>query len=167
MITCPYCQHKTFEGALFCEECGLSLIGTNTQKLDIESGALDRQSGWGTVTLAEGQDVLLKIGDETQPVEIVADVDFILGRGGGSEESAPPDLDLSTYGALDMGVSRAHAAMRRGDGVLAVVDLDSTNGTFLNGHRLAAHQPHLVRDGDEIRIGALPIHVYFRIDQAP
>jgi pSer/pThr/pTyr-binding forkhead associated (FHA) protein len=152
------------EGALFCAECGLSLIDTPTQQLDIQSGSLDRQTGWGTVTLDEDQDVLLRIGDVAQPIEIRADVDFILGRGDTSGKHAPPDLDLSAYGALEKGVSRVHAALRRGEGVLAVIDLDSTNGTFLNGHRLAAHQPHLVRDGDEIRVGKLPMHVYFTSD---
>jgi len=40
-----------------------------------------------------------------------------------------------------------------------VVDLDSTNGTFLNGMRIMPHQPRILRDGDEIRLGLLKIIV--------
>lgn len=164
MITCPYCKHQMNEGALFCAKCGLSFLDTTTHKLDIESGALDAQSGWGTVTLAEGQRILLKIGDVAESVDIPPDADFILGRGDSTGDFPPPDFDLSAYGGLEMGVSRVHIALRRGDGVLAVVDMGSTNGTFLNGHRLAPHQPHLVRDGDEIRIGKLPVQVFFKAE---
>ena len=42
MIKCPYCEHEMLEGALFCEECGLSLWGdlgeeASTRKLEEES----------------------------------------------------------------------------------------------------------------------------------
>jgi DNA-binding response OmpR family regulator len=49
-------------------------------------------------------------------------------------------------------VSRHHAELRRqGDGYL-LADLDSTNGTHLNGHRLPRTLP--LRDGDVIEIGS-------------
>lgn len=49
--------------------------------------------------------------------------------------------------------SRHHAELRLAGGNLAVVDLGSTNGTFLNGERIQADQPMLVQGGDEIRFG--------------
>jgi pSer/pThr/pTyr-binding forkhead associated (FHA) protein len=104
---------------------------------------------------------MIQVGDATQPVDIQNNVDFTLGRGDPSDSNVAPHFDFASYGALEKGVSRVHAALRRGEGVLAVVDLESTNGTFLNGHRLAANQPHLVRDGDEIRLGELAFYVYF------
>ena len=68
MLTCPYCQHGMAEGAIFCERCGLNLIETRTEKLDIESGMLGPLSGWGAVTLASDQNVVLKISDATEPI---------------------------------------------------------------------------------------------------
>lgn len=165
MITCPYCEHQMPEGALICEECGLSLlVDPETTRLEISSDKLGAQPGWGTVTLSDDQDILVQIGELAQPLDIQPDEDFTMGRGDGSDSDTDVkvNLDLSKFGALEKGVSRVHAALRRGEGVLAVVDLESTNGTFLNGHRLAAHQPHLVRDGDEIRLGKLAMQVYFR-----
>ncbi len=48
-------------------------------------------------------------------------------------------------------VSGTHARLQRNvAGQWEVVDLDSSNGTFLNGQRLAAHQPAVFRIGDVI-----------------
>ena len=49
--------------------------------------------------------------------------------------------------------SRQHAELRLAGGNVAVVDLGSTNGTFVNNNRLQAHQPFLLQSGDEIRFG--------------
>lgn len=56
----------------------------------------------------------------------------------------------------DLLVSRRHAVIERKEGGgLIVRDLDSTNGTFLNGALLLG--PSRLRDGDDIRIG--PAHL--------
>jgi putative peptidoglycan lipid II flippase len=52
---------------------------------------------------------------------------------------------------MDPVVSREHAVIVRTIDGDYVDDLDSRNGTFVNGRRIAAH---LLRHGDEIRIGA-------------
>ena len=66
--------------------------------------------------------------------------DLVIGRSGA-------DLDVD-----DRGVSRRHARISRGtDGAWTLVDLGSTNGTFLNGARVRAAR---LEDGDEIRVGA-------------
>lgn len=49
--------------------------------------------------------------------------------------------------------SRNHAELRRAGRNVAVVDLGSTNGTFVNNHRIQANQPLLLQSGDEIRFG--------------
>ena len=55
----------------------------------------------------------------------------------------------------DDGVSRRHAKIERApNGAVRVVDLESTNGTFFNGNRIAEH---VLRDGDKIQIGSTTI----------
>ncbi len=49
-------------------------------------------------------------------------------------------------------VSARHAAIRHTLGKYFVRDLGSTNGTFLNGHRLESEQE--LHSGDELRFGA-------------
>ena len=43
-----------------------------------------------------------------------------------------------------------------------ILDRGSANGTYLNGERLTPNEPHVLRDGDEIRLGKLVAHIYFR-----
>ena len=50
------------------------------------------------------------------------------------------------------GVSSAHARILVTDGDITLIDLESTNGTFVNGERIRG--PALVQPGDEVYICA-------------
>lgn len=50
----------------------------------------------------------------------------------------------------DVTVSRHHAAFEVTDGLLVVRDLGSTNGTYVNGHRVEEAQ---LNPGDEVIVG--------------
>ncbi len=52
----------------------------------------------------------------------------------------------------DNGTSRLHAEIRPVNGLWILVDLDSANGTFLNGQRIASPTP--LQDGDQIKVGS-------------
>ena len=76
--------------------------------------------------------------------------------------AAPADLDRdqTSVGSAsdnhvvlaDSSVSRHHAQFARSGGAYRVVDLASTNGTFVNGRRINGSTS--VRPGDEIRFGS-------------
>ena len=51
----------------------------------------------------------------------------------------------------DDNASRRHAEVRPANGTWILVDLDSANGTFLNGRRVVT--PTVLENGDQIRIG--------------
>jgi hypothetical protein len=57
----------------------------------------------------------------------------------------------------DPEVSRRHAVLRHSDGSVIVEDLDSTNGTFVNGERIRS--PIAVGPGDQIRIGRTTLEI--------
>ncbi len=73
-------------------------------------------------------------------------------------------IDLSRYNAIDHGVSRVHMTLLRKDNQFYVEDANSVNGTFLNGEPLAPHEPHLIKNADEIRLGQLRMYAYFLTD---
>lgn len=75
----------------------------------------------------------------------------VIGRGRNA------DLILS-----EATISRAHAMIGFKGKQLFVQDLDSTNGTLVNGTR--EHQAEL-QDGDEVRMGRLVLRIWSR-DQA-
>ena len=68
-----------------------------------------------------------------------------------------PELDVIPFGggAPDLGVSRHHARLERRDGGFAVIDVGSTNGTYINGRVAPYNQPVSIKDGDTLSFGAL------------
>ena len=59
-------------------------------------------------------------------------------------------------------VSRDHAELHRTDAALELIDLGSTNGTFLNDEQLPANQPRALSVGDELRFGDLSFFISAR-----
>src|SRR5260370_25254846 len=59
----------------------------------------------------------------------------------------------TVYVINDRIVSGHHAAIRPQGQAYVLIDLGSTNGTFVNGHRLTPQQPYLLSLNDLIRIG--------------
>jgi hypothetical protein len=70
--------------------------------------------------------------------------------------------------AGDRAVSRQHCCFQLNPrtGVLTVRDLDSSNGTYLNGRRLGG-EPALVRPGDQVRVGATVLTYVVEAGAAP
>jgi len=52
-------------------------------------------------------------------------------------------------------ISRMHARVDQREDGFYLTDLRSTNGTFLNGSRLAANRPYLLKEGDEVILADL------------
>jgi len=80
-------------------------------------------------------------------VSLSGETGIIIGRGGEAE------IRISDPSRR---ISRKHAALRFEDGRLMIFDLDSTNGTFLNGRRVEGAP---ISEGDVIRIGDIKIEV--------
>ena len=68
-----------------------------------------------------------------------------------------PDLDLTPFDALGAGVSRRHAALVQYHERLHILDLDSANGTYLNGRRVPPHVPMRLKHDDVVRLGSMLI----------
>ena len=80
-------------------------------------------------------------GGSTPGIVTISKDRVTLGR------TAEADISLPS----DASVSRLHSAIERYPGGWVLRDLGSTNGTFLNGERLANDRP--LKSGDEIRLG--------------
>lgn len=85
---------------------------------------------------------------------------LLLGRSD-PEQSFLPDVDLTDYEGRRLGVSRQHALIVAGDNRVTLTDLNSANGSYINGFMLEAERPYRIHDGDRIRLGRLELQVRF------
>jgi pSer/pThr/pTyr-binding forkhead associated (FHA) protein len=171
MQVCGNCGHRNRPGVVFCDNCGTSLIGDsplNTKQYKQDqaaeaNAALDNAvHSAGSETFGKGTILRIEIGD-SEPVLLKPKAETVFGRRDAATGSMP-DVDLTPFAGYRMGVSRKHAIIKQSDEQdrLDLVDLGSSNGTFLNGARLNANKPYKLRDGDEMRLGQMIIHIYFQ-----
>lgn len=148
MKVCPTCRYPNREGYMFCEDCGedLSLVESVHQ-----SGEPPSQNRIAAIRLwlPEADDeVLLQL--DSRNVVGRADVDRL----------RQPDIDLNLYQAYEHGVSTLHAVIEHTDEGVQIVDIGSTNGTWVNGRRLVPNQLYPLSDDDEIRFGRLVTRIH-------
>ena len=163
MTECPKCGTKNPENEASCVRCGEPLVNATTRSL----GDTDFEEGipkWGSARFNGMMLLKLDVLKSDQSFEFLADevTELAIGRVDPDSGKAP-EVDLTASDAMDKGVSRHHATIVRRDGALHIVDNDSANGTYLNGQRLVARQPRILRDGDDIRLGHLVVRVTFSI----
>jgi FHA domain len=174
VIRCPVCKHEEYEGTLYCSECG-NQLWEGTPRPDEGSATTQRfgprelaeqlssepQPGEAAAPwTGEPQQIIVRVQGNAQPIYLQGLNEYKVGRGD-PKRGSKPDLDLGPFRALEMGVSREHALLKRGSQAITVTDLGSTNGTTVNGVRLAPNSPQALRDGDELRLGKLTLHVFF------
>lgn len=111
-------------------------------------------------TLHISWSVRFRVGEDELLCRISLDDAAIIGR---SDDDFTPDIDLAPYDALNEGVSRRHARLTASSDYLLLTDLDSTNGTAINGHRLRAGEPYRLDHGDEVTIGNIALTVEFTL----
>jgi hypothetical protein len=79
--------------------------------------------------------------------------DCILGR----DDEA--DINLDLYDARDKGVSRQHALLRPTANGVLLIEMGSTNGTFLNGCAAFDRRAYRLSNGDLLTLGSLTLVV--------
>lgn len=82
--------------------------------------------------------------------------EVVLGRG----QDTPEFVTIfNAEDAEHLGVSRRHAMLRPSDSKLYILDLGSTNGTWLNGRSIGVNMPYSLSNGDIVRLGHLELTV--------
>ncbi len=166
MNKCPYCKRPNPDSATACKTCGMPLNpheATRPKTIHINSGDLPgTQPRWGKAYLVGDLRLRLYAPETGDAIE----VNFqryetaVLGRL--TPDTGPlATVDLAAFDAGMLGVSRQHARLQLEKHTVYLTDLDSTNATYLNGHRLSPNHPIIVRDGDELRLGDLRLVVTF------
>ena len=85
---------------------------------------------------------------------------MVIGRKGDSHDQQV-HIDFMPYGAQKHGVSRYHAVLIVTEDGITIKDVNSTNGTCLNGRQLEPLQSYLLKHEDELVLGNLRASVCF------
>ena len=138
---------------------------TNRLNIDdpemLEALLKQRNRELGTARLGKAREVLLLVDSGIRRIEIRNDVSYLLGR---FTKSKPRGnhIDLAPFAAQDRGVSRIHAQIHMENDYLYVTDMDSTNGTYVDGIKLQPHEPHQLRQGSNITLGRMHMQVMYK-----
>lgn len=164
-LRCPRCSSRLMRHD-YCGNCGYSMAEdakeqTIIRTLDDASLPKVIKGGWGRSQLARLSKLVFHIEQEREPLIVEPKERMHIGRSDETNNIAP-DLDLGPYGGAKKGVSRLHAALKSDGSSVSIVDLGSTNGTFLNEEHLLPNQTRVLKDGDAVRLGHLVMHVYFK-----
>lgn len=164
VLICPACKQVNTTDFLVCSGCATSLADVDTDHLNglavrpTDSELLAAQIASGTFIKAV-QPLSLEIDGSVLMMPSQASV--VVGRHHAGPSAVKLDVDLSFFQAASKGVSRCHLQIERRAMLVFVKDLQSRNGTWLNGRRLLGDGERLVRNGDELRLGQLVIRLRF------
>jgi pSer/pThr/pTyr-binding forkhead associated (FHA) protein len=128
-VQCPVCKAFNPAGVMFCVDCGLIF---DRALPDDAFGAPAVQLPM--LTESGGREFPLRPGEN------------VVGR--------EADVQIA-----DAKVSRRHASVANNSGELTVEDLGSTNGTEVNGDKLAAGEKRRIVAGDKISFGGIEMQV--------
>ena len=162
-VICPSCGAENLPGTLFCVQCGTYLPSGGPLRTEPipdqedEHPARPSHKKGGEVQ-AKAISLEVDVTNSGRKVLLSAEREILVGRLDAAH-GIFPELDLTTDGGLEQGVSRRHARIYTRDGTCFVEDLDSTNGTFLNSERLTPYLPYAFQDGDELMFGTMHISV--------
>lgn len=166
MPECPVCGFDNRSGILLCENCGSDLYDSLIEQVSTkqlsrsQTRELERQAGVSSPT---SNPIVLYIRGYESPIAVERHGTVVLGRiDENTPTAAETDIDLSEYGAGDLGVSRHHVTLNAAGNPPIIWDMGSSNGTFINGQRLNPTQPYPLESGDELRLGRMVIQVYYK-----
>jgi len=142
MMKCPYCKELIDDDSYYCDQCGKEM------RFCPECGKPKQ----GTVCAACGADLVSAKefhGNPGQPSFLVGNgwrlplKPGVFGRIGGIY----PEFSTEQY------ISGRHGEIfHNKKGEWGISDLDSTNGTFIDGIRLEPHKAYLLKIGQQLTI---------------
>ena len=123
-------------------------------KPSLSPAELDEETSVIDSTELEHTKIRLTVVASGQEIVASGQSELMVGR---THKNIVADIDLGPYGGSRAGVSRRHCRLLHRDSQWYIEDLASTNGSFINGVKIAPHEPVLLGDGDLIRCGQIEL----------
>ena len=163
---CPVCGLANAVEQAICLRCGAALRDPNmTEPAVLIAHALTpAPEATRQAILTDQTSIFLEIG--TNLINLPNAKILTIGRRSLTSDALQPHVDLTPYQAWNAGVSRRHIQIRRKGTFAYVMDLGSSNGALLNGHRLEPNTERLLRNHDDLQLCRLSIRVRFETKEA-
>jgi hypothetical protein len=163
---CPICKNKNDREAIICVHCGASLEtffpeSATTRATDVQSTITGKT---GDLLIDEAMvpvgAIAIYIEGTSRPIFSCSDDELVIGRK--VDETSVGLLDLSVVGGYHLGLSRRHVKIRRAGNGYEIIDLASSNGTWLNDERLIPDRPYPLANGSQLRLARMRLFVVYR-----
>lgn len=167
---CPVCKKNNELDAVICEHCGATLEaplidpGTRTTTTNLPAAALESIKDWSVdQTTIPDHGIAVYIEGEFKPAYIDFKGEFVIGRKAETTSLDSEDLfDLAPLGGYARGISRRHAVIRWTDRGYEILDLGSSNGTWLEDKKLAPNKSYPLASGSHLRLGSMRLFVLYQ-----
>ena len=164
---CPVCKNKNDREAIICVQCGASLdryaddsAATRTTEVQESTEKIGELVVDKATIPVHG--IALYVESNPRPIFSSSDEEFVIGRKVDGQEISGAIFDLSVFGGYHLGLSRRHAMIRRTKHGYDVIDLSSSNGTWLNDERLIPNLPYPLTSGSQLRLARMRLFVLYR-----
>lgn len=149
---------------MVCRNCGASLdenkyITTKVPEIKVNYSETPKDLQIDEAIIPK-KGIAVYFAETTKPRVILTDKEFVIGRR--LIPTSEPMLDLSDFDGFKMGLSRRHAMIRQAGTGYEIIDLSSTNGTWLNGERLAHYTPYPLASGSKLLLSRIRLFVFYR-----
>jgi predicted component of type VI protein secretion system len=160
-IRCSKCGNLSPRSTLACPTCGQSLQSNVVTTRVLDEPAQAKRNAVDSAYFGVTSTLLIQIRGLKNSLEAYPRDRLLVGRNGPLSQ-VKVNLDLTPYNGESLGVSRLHAEIRFTKNTLALIDLESDNGTFVNEARLFPHEVRVLRNGDDVRFGKLGVKFTFK-----
>ena len=168
-VVCPSCSFSNLPGTLFCVQCGTYLPSGGPLRTEPLPEQDEGRSARPNIDESSNKipykpiNIEVSVLNTGRKVLLSTEQEILVGRLDAAH-GIFPELDMTPDGGLEQGVSRRHARIYARDGTCFVEDLDSTNGTFLNGERVTPYLPYAFKDGDKITFGTMRLEIRIHME---
>lgn len=168
---CPVCQYLIEPNTVICPKCGANLVeahvsrSTTIQLDETEARQLAGEKAIDESLLPERGIAFYTYKDPKILLAVHEGKEFILGRRTGKTGSLSESslVDLGPFNGFELGTSRRHALITRKGLGYEITDLESTNGTWVNGERLVPNSAYELKNGSLLRLGKMLLYVVYRL----
>ncbi len=161
--TCPHCGKLTPKGGFICAACNNLLDVPPAEQATRMLAQTRSLEALSNDYFDDDSTLVMRLRGHEKSFQLTArqlGPGRIIGRNAPGHDPKA-HIDLSRHEGEALGVSRRHAHLsyNRQDKTVRVRDMDSANGTFINGQKLHPGEVHVLRHGDKLRMGKLEMGI--------